>query len=123
MYVYLIQSRGFSHVSCLVFFSTALGHALAEAKRPLVYGGGNRGLMGIVSGAVVDQGGQVTGIIPYAIHAAGGEKDKGNGVATTESVAQVLDEDRRGRVRDSVNDDNTDSPTRAHALSIDRNGT
>lgn len=104
---------------CIVFL-TALGHALVEAKRPLVYGGGNRGLMGIVSGAVSDQGGQVTGIIPYAIHAAGGEKDKGDGVAKTESVAQVLNENRRGHVRDSVNDDDTDSPTRTRTFSIDR---
>src|SRR6267154_6636870 len=70
----------------------ALGHALAEANRPLVYGGGHDGIMGIVSGAAIDEGGQVIGIIPYAIHAAGGEKDKGNGVAKTRSVAEVLDE-------------------------------
>lgn len=62
------------------------------------------GLMGVVSGAVIEEGGQVTGIIPYAIQAAGGEKDKGNGVVKTESVAGVLNEDRRRYVRDSVND-------------------
>jgi uncharacterized protein (TIGR00730 family) len=82
----------------------SLGHALAEAKRPLVYGGGNMGIMGIVSGAVADEGGQVTGIIPYAIHAAGGEKDKGNGVAKTESVAEVLNEDRRGHIETIIVD-------------------
>ncbi|KAG2115524.1 hypothetical protein DEU56DRAFT_748519 [Suillus clintonianus] len=76
----------------------SLGHALAEANRPLVYGGGNVGIMGIVSGAVINEGGQVTGIVPYAIHASGGEKDKGNGVAKTESVAEALDEDRRGQI-------------------------
>jgi predicted Rossmann-fold nucleotide-binding protein len=116
MYVFLIQSRDCSHLSCVVLL-TALGHALAEAKRPLVYGGGNMGIMGIVSGAVADEGGQVTGIIPYAIHAAGGEKDKGNGVAKTESVAEVLNEDRRGHVRDFVNDYNTpDSPARTRTF-------
>ncbi|EGO21784.1 hypothetical protein SERLADRAFT_397137, partial [Serpula lacrymans var. lacrymans S7.9] len=70
----------------------SLGHALAAAKRPLVYGGGNSGIMGIISGAVMEsEEGQVTGIIPYAIFAAGGEKDKGNGVPTTSTVSAVLD--------------------------------
>lgn len=98
----------------------SLGHALAEAKRPLVYGGGNRGLMGIVSGAVSDQGGQVTGIIPYAIHAAGGEKDKGDGVAKTESVAQVLNESRRGHIEtivvDSMHERKTEMAKRVGAF-------
>jgi hypothetical protein len=45
----------------------------------LVYGGGFHGLMGVVAEAVVCAGGQVTGVIPYAIMAAGGERDKING--------------------------------------------
>jgi predicted Rossmann-fold nucleotide-binding protein len=95
------SSRGCSNASSIVFF-VALGHALALAKRPLVYGGGNQGIMGVVSGAAAEEGGQVTGIIPYAIHAAGGEKDKCNGVAKSDSVAETLDEKRRGRVRDFI---------------------
>ncbi|KAG1736767.1 hypothetical protein EDB19DRAFT_1720208 [Suillus lakei] len=98
--VYCAASLGKQNAFQLAALS--LGHALAEAKRPLVYGGGNMGIMGIVSGAVIDEGGQVTGIIPYAIHAAGGEKDKGNGVAKTESVAEVLDEERRGQIETVV---------------------
>jgi predicted Rossmann-fold nucleotide-binding protein len=54
----------------------AVGIALADADRRLVYGGGSKGIMGIVSGAVLEHGGQVTGIIPYAIIAAGGEGNK-----------------------------------------------
>ncbi|KAI0747601.1 hypothetical protein C8Q80DRAFT_1270073 [Daedaleopsis nitida] len=53
----------------------SLGLALSNANRPLVYGGGSKGIMGIVSGAVLDAGGDVTGIIPYAMVAAGGEAD------------------------------------------------
>lgn len=34
--------------------------------------------MGLVSGAVLQDGGDVTGIVPYAMIAAGGEGDKGN---------------------------------------------
>ena len=86
----------FSCLLCRIF--VALGRALAEAKRPLIYGGGNRGIMGVVSGAATDDGGQVTGIIPYAILAAGGEEDKSNGAAKSEYVAEALDEKRRAQV-------------------------
>ena len=55
---------------------SALGHALAASNRPLVYGAGSSGIMGRVSGAVLEKGGRVTGIIPHAMLAAGGEHDK-----------------------------------------------
>ncbi len=42
----------------------ALGLAMGHAGIRLVYGGGNLGLMGAVAGAVVEAGGQVTGIMP-----------------------------------------------------------
>ncbi|KAJ7349071.1 hypothetical protein DFH08DRAFT_697568 [Mycena albidolilacea] len=51
----------------------SLGHALASANRPLVYGGGSKGIMGVVSGAVLEGNGKATGIIPAAMLAAGGE--------------------------------------------------
>ena len=90
------------HLSLAYFTSTsrctALADALATDNRPLVYGGGNSGLMGVISGATAKSHGKVTGIIPYAIFAAGGEKDKGNGRATTSTVSEVLDEKRRGEV-------------------------
>ncbi|KAF5386826.1 hypothetical protein D9615_001624 [Tricholomella constricta] len=54
----------------------SVGRALAAQNRPLVYGGGQQGLMGIVSNAVLQNGGEVTGVIPFAMHAAGGEQDK-----------------------------------------------
>jgi uncharacterized protein (TIGR00730 family) len=41
-----------------------LGRALAENGIRLVYGGGSLGLMGETARAVLDHGGQVTGIIP-----------------------------------------------------------
>jgi uncharacterized protein (TIGR00730 family) len=40
------------------------GHSLAQAGIGLVYGGGNRGLMGVIAQAVIEHGGTVTGIIP-----------------------------------------------------------
>ena len=41
-----------------------LGKAMAEQRIGLVYGGGSVGLMGEVSDAVLDNGGEITGIIP-----------------------------------------------------------
>ncbi len=53
-----------------VYSKTAaeLGRLLAEHSYNLVYGGGNVGLMGILSSSVMDNGGEVTGIIPVLLH-------------------------------------------------------
>lgn len=42
----------------------ALGHLLASKKITLIYGGGNKGIMGTVSNAVLEKGGKVIGVIP-----------------------------------------------------------
>jgi uncharacterized protein (TIGR00730 family) len=44
--------------------ATELGRTFAEQNIRLVYGGGSVGLMGAVSKAVLDHGGEVTGVIP-----------------------------------------------------------
>lgn len=44
-----------------------LGHALADQDIGLVYGGGNVGLMGRIARAVLEKGGNVTGVIPKAL--------------------------------------------------------
>ena len=41
-----------------------LGKAMAKMRIGLVYGGGSIGLMGEIANAVLDHGGEVTGIIP-----------------------------------------------------------
>lgn len=41
-----------------------LGQLIAEKERRLVYGGGNRGLMGTIANAVLEAGGEVFGVIP-----------------------------------------------------------
>lgn len=56
----------------------SLGAALAKSSRPLIYGGGKMGIMGVVSQAVLDNGGHVTGVSPYAMVARGGEGSKTN---------------------------------------------
>jgi uncharacterized protein (TIGR00730 family) len=49
-----------------VYAETArkLGFLLAQSSIRLVYGGGNVGLMGILADAVMEAGGDVTGVIP-----------------------------------------------------------
>ena len=42
----------------------SLGRMMAERDVRLVYGGGHVGLMGVLADAVLDAGGQVTGVIP-----------------------------------------------------------
>lgn len=44
-----------------------LGHALAGRNIRLVFGGGHIGLMGVVADAVLEQGGEVIGVIPEAL--------------------------------------------------------
>ena len=48
------------------FLSTAaaLGNLLAQENIELVYGGGNKGLMGALANGCLDQGGKVIGIMP-----------------------------------------------------------
>ena len=45
----------------------ALGNILADKKITLVYGGGNKGIMGTVANAVLEKNGKVTGIIPQLL--------------------------------------------------------
>lgn len=41
-----------------------LGKTIANQNRRLIYGGGNKGLMGIIANAVLTNGGEVIGVIP-----------------------------------------------------------
>ena len=43
----------------------SLGRTLAEANVRLVFGGGHVGLMGVVSNAVIEAGGEAIGVIPH----------------------------------------------------------
>jgi hypothetical protein len=48
--------------------ATELGHLLGQNNIRLIYGGGNRGLMGAVANGVMAKGGTVTGIIPELLN-------------------------------------------------------
>ncbi|KAL4242482.1 hypothetical protein ABKN59_011808 [Abortiporus biennis] len=72
--VYCASSLGNDKAYGLAAFS--LGKALAEAGRPLVYGSGSEGIMGVISGAALLSGGHVIGVVPAAMMNAGGEVSK-----------------------------------------------
>lgn len=56
--------------------------------------------MGVVSGAVLDAGGTVTGILPAAMIASGGEKEAVRGAAEAKAAAEALcDGQNRKNVR------------------------
>ncbi len=44
--------------------ASQLGHLIALHNITLVYGGGNKGMMGAIANAVLDKGGRVIGIMP-----------------------------------------------------------
>jgi len=44
--------------------AAALGKLLSEKSITLIYGGGNKGIMGVIANAIIDTGGKVIGIIP-----------------------------------------------------------
>jgi uncharacterized protein (TIGR00730 family) len=50
--------------------TTELGHLMAEKNITLIYGGGNKGLMGAVANAVLEKNGKVIGIIPELLKEA-----------------------------------------------------
>lgn len=77
---------------------TALGKTLAADKRQLVYGGGSKGIMGIVSSAVLGGGGDVVGVIPYAILAAGGEETRVDAEDGSTSLSAKSEDSGRERV-------------------------
>ncbi|KAI9638051.1 uncharacterized protein MKK02DRAFT_42433 [Dioszegia hungarica] len=52
----------------------AVGQAMASANMPLVYGGGRRGIMGVVSQATLEAGGHVHGIVPRALMTRASER-------------------------------------------------
>jgi len=68
-----------------------LGRCLAERGVRLVYGGGSIGLMGVVMQAVLDNGGQVTGVIPEFLM----QREVGNPALTELVVVDSMHERKR----------------------------
>lgn len=63
-----------------------LGEQIAKQGRTLVYGGGNKGLMGFIANAVLSHGGKVIGVIPDRLVKA---ETAHNGITQLEIVADM----------------------------------
>ncbi|ORY24976.1 hypothetical protein BCR39DRAFT_499646 [Naematelia encephala] len=81
----------------------SLGQALSASKIPLVYGGGRRGIMGVVSRAALESGGYVHGILPRSLmqraseHTSAPGSNNNNGeVKSGEGTGRDLLEDNYG---------------------------
>src|SRR5262249_58975255 len=70
----------------------AFGAALAKAGVRLVYGGGSVGLMGALANAVLDAGGQVTGVIPEFL------TDREHALKRTQEIIVTRDMHERKRI-------------------------
>ena len=64
--VFCGSSKGFDEEYARI--TSELAAELVKRDIRLVYGGGNVGLMGLLAETILKEGGQVTGIIPEAIH-------------------------------------------------------
>jgi uncharacterized protein (TIGR00730 family) len=75
-----------------------LGYLIAKNSHNLVYGGGNVGLMGIVADSVLNNGGEVTGIIPKFLM----DREVGHSGITRLEVVQSMHQ-RKQRMADLSN--------------------
>ncbi|MDD9910945.1 MAG: TIGR00730 family Rossman fold protein [Ahrensia sp.] len=73
--------------------ATRLGELLADRDLALVYGGGDRGLMGAVARGVLSRGGAVTGIIPEFLKA----KEQSSGETDLDGATMIIVPDMHTR--------------------------
>ena len=81
-----------------VLAARAFGAELARRQLALVYGGGNVGLMGALADAVLDGGGRVIGVIPFAL----AERELAHSRASEMHVVRTMHE-RKARMAELSN--------------------
>lgn len=64
MYIAVFCGSSMPHNDRIIAAARDLGRRIAQEGHTLVYGGSNLGLMGVVSGAALENGGRVVGVIP-----------------------------------------------------------
>ena len=64
MHIAVFCGSSLPHNNKIISDSRELGRRIAQEGHTLVYGGSNLGLMGVVSGAALEAGGRVVGVIP-----------------------------------------------------------
>lgn len=67
-------------------YAQQLGALIAQQGRRLIYGGGNKGLMGVIANAVLNNGGEVIGVIPERLVKA---ETAHHGITQLEVVADM----------------------------------
>ncbi|OXG21545.1 lysine decarboxylase [Cryptococcus neoformans Tu401-1] len=87
--------------------SESVGKALAKANIPLVYGGGRRGIMGVVSQSTLSANGYVHGIVPRALVEPASEPTPAPWSTTNGDSARS----KEGTGKDVVEGDNQDKLT------------
>ncbi|WWD16023.1 hypothetical protein CI109_100448 [Kwoniella shandongensis] len=85
--------------------SQSVGEALARANIPLVYGGGRRGIMGVVSQAALAAGGYVRGIVPHALTGRAAEQIPTPEGSTPVPVSAAALKSQEGKGEEVVKDD------------------
>ena len=65
-----------------------LGYAMALRGMPLIYGGGNNGLMGCLSGAVYERGGKIVGVITRSLKELGYAYDGADEMIVTDGMRE-----------------------------------
>lgn len=64
MHIAVFCGSSMPHNDRIIAAARDLGRRIAQEGHTLVYGGSNLGLMGVVSGAALEAGGSVVGVIP-----------------------------------------------------------
>lgn len=64
MHIAVFCGSSMPHSNEIAAAARELGRRIAQEGHTLVYGGSNLGLMGVVSGAALEAGGRVVGVIP-----------------------------------------------------------
>lgn len=64
MHIAIFCGSSLPHNKEIVEAAAVLGRRITQEGHTLVYGGSNLGLMGVVSGAALENGGRVVGVIP-----------------------------------------------------------
>jgi len=65
-----------------------LGRTMVERKTPLVYGGGNNGLMGVLSREIHERGGKITGVIPHGLKELGYAYEGADEIIVTDGLRE-----------------------------------
>ncbi len=72
-------------------YAERIGSMLAQKNIQLIYGGGTNGLMGIVAGAVLNNGGKAVGVIPSLLN----EKEHQHEFLTTLHIVETMHERKK----------------------------